>query len=42
MQMRKSTKQVLKIKVTEQEKKSINIERDDFHGEWNYCIMPNL
>ncbi len=30
------------IKVTEQEKKSINIERDDFHGEWNYCIKPNL
>lgn len=30
------------IKVTEHEKKSINIERDDFHGEWNYCIKPNL
>lgn len=30
------------IKVTEQEKKSINIERDDFHGEWNYCIKPNM
>ena len=30
------------IKVTEQEKKSINIERDDFHGEWNYCIKPYL
>lgn len=29
------------IKVTEQEKKSINIKRDDFHGEWNYCINPN-
>ena len=30
------------IKVTDEEKKSINIERDDFHGEWNYCIKPNL
>ncbi len=30
------------IKVTEQEKKSINIERNDFHGEWNYCIKPNM
>jgi hypothetical protein len=24
------------------EMKSINIERNDFHGEWNYCIKPNL
>ena len=30
------------IKVTEQEKQKINIERNDFHGEWNYIISPNL
>ncbi len=30
------------IKVTKQEKENIKIERDNFHGEWNYCIRPNL
>jgi len=30
------------IKVTEEQKKNINIERDEFHGEWNYCIKPKL
>jgi hypothetical protein len=30
------------IKVTEQEKGKINIVRNDFHGEWNYIISPNL
>jgi hypothetical protein len=30
------------IKVTEQEKKKLNIVRNDFHGEWNYRISPNL
>lgn len=30
------------IKVTEKEKKSINIKRDNFHGEWNYQISPKL
>lgn len=29
------------IKVTDKEMKSINIKRDDFHGEWNYIISPN-
>ncbi len=28
------------IKVTEKEMKSLNIERDEFHGEWNYIISP--
>ena len=28
------------ITVTDKEMKSINIVRDDFHGEWNYTIMP--
>ncbi|MDZ7935142.1 MAG: ISAzo13 family transposase [Emticicia sp.] len=30
------------IKVSEEEKQKINILRDDFHGEWNYVISPNL
>jgi len=30
------------IKVTEQEKQKINIIRNDFHGEWNYIILPNV
>jgi len=29
------------IKVTEQEMQSINITRDEFHGDWNYTIAPN-
>lgn len=28
------------IKVTDEEMKDINITRHDFHGEWNYTIMP--
>ena len=27
-------------KITDEEMKQINIERDKFHGEWNYVIMP--
>lgn len=30
------------IKVTEQEKEKLNIVRNDFHGEWNYIISPNM
>jgi len=30
------------IKVTEEEKSKLNIQRNDFHGEWNYTIFPNL
>jgi len=30
------------IKITEQEKHNLNIERNNFHGEWNYIISPNL
>jgi len=30
------------VKVTEQEKEKLNIARNDFHGEWNYIIAPNL
>jgi len=29
-----------KIKVSDDEMKSLNITRDDFHGEWNYTIKP--
>ncbi|MCD4741475.1 MAG: ISAzo13 family transposase [Desulfobacteraceae bacterium] len=29
------------IKVTDKDMKSINLKRNDFHGEWNYIISPN-
>lgn len=28
------------IKVTDEEMNTINIERAEFHGEWNYTISP--
>ncbi|MCX6089145.1 MAG: ISAzo13 family transposase, partial [Candidatus Atribacteria bacterium] len=28
------------IKVTDEEMDALNIERADFHGEWNYTIHP--
>lgn len=28
------------IKVSEEDLASINIERDEFHWEWNYSIAP--
>jgi len=30
------------IKITGQEKQSLNIKRNHFHGEWNYIISPVL
>jgi hypothetical protein len=30
-----------KIKVTDREKKSIPLVRHDFHGDWNYNILPS-
>jgi len=30
------------IKITDQELLKINIKRNDFHGEWNYSIAPNM
>jgi hypothetical protein len=30
------------IKITNEQIKIWNIERDEFHGEWNYIIKPNL
>jgi len=29
-----------KIKVTDAELGQVNIQRDSFHGEWNYTIAP--
>ena len=29
------------VKVTDREMNQINISRDEFHGEWNYLILPN-
>ena len=28
------------IKVTDDEMAQVNLQRDDFHGEWNYTISP--
>lgn len=30
------------IKVTDEEFTAIRIQRDDFHGEWNYSIIPSI
>jgi hypothetical protein len=30
------------IKVTDEELDRVQIQRADFHGEWNYTILPNL
>jgi hypothetical protein len=30
------------VKVSDKELSEINIHRDKFHGEWNYCIKPRL
>ena len=29
------------IKVTDQELEAVRIKRDEFHGEWNYSILPH-
>jgi len=29
------------IKISDKELKQINIEKDEFHGDWNYVIKPN-
>ena len=28
--------------VSDSEMKRVNLERDTFHGEWNYVIKPNV
>jgi len=30
------------IKVSDEEYAKINILRDEFHGDWNYTIKPNI
>jgi hypothetical protein len=35
-------KELIGIKVTEQEKEKLNIVRNNFHGEWNYVIAPDF
>jgi hypothetical protein len=30
------------IKISDSELSEINLQRDDFHGEWNYTITPNI
>ncbi|NOQ23329.1 MAG: hypothetical protein GQ565_11870 [Candidatus Aegiribacteria sp.] len=30
----------MKMKVSDEEMKAINLKRDKFHGEWNYSIVP--
>ncbi len=30
------------VKVSDKELSEINIHRDKFHGDWNYCIKPRL
>ena len=29
------------VKISDDEMKMINLDRDQFHGEWNYTISPN-
>jgi hypothetical protein len=29
------------LKVSDQELETVNIKKADFHGEWNYSILPN-
>jgi len=30
------------IKITDEQTKEWNIEKNNFHGKWNYIIKPNL
>jgi hypothetical protein len=29
------------IKVSDQKLETINLKEADFHGKWNYCILPD-
>lgn len=29
------------VKVSDREVATIRLERDEFHGEWNYTILPH-
>lgn len=35
-----SAKYPIKIKVTDKEMETLNLEKDPFHGEWNYNLSP--
>ncbi|MDA8336537.1 MAG: hypothetical protein M0Z41_16365, partial [Peptococcaceae bacterium] len=28
-------------KITDEEMNGLNLNKDDFHGEWNYTLRPN-
>jgi len=28
------------VKISKRDMATLNIERDDFHGDWNYVIRP--
>jgi hypothetical protein len=28
------------VKISKKDMATLNIERDDFHGDWNYVIRP--
>jgi hypothetical protein len=30
------------VKITDEELASLTIERDPFHGEWNYRLLPRI
>jgi hypothetical protein len=30
------------IKVSDADLAAINLKRDKFHGEWNYCVTPSV
>lgn len=30
------------IKVSDEQMEQLNLKRDKFHGEWNYCLVPSL
>jgi methylglyoxal synthase len=30
------------VKVSDQQLAALNIERDTFHGEWNYKLIPSV
>jgi hypothetical protein len=35
-----ATHNPLKVKVTDDQMRSVNIQPHEFHGEWNYTVRP--
>ncbi|MGV2387435.1 MAG UNVERIFIED_CONTAM: hypothetical protein LVR29_01130 [Microcystis novacekii LVE1205-3] len=29
-------------KISDKDLKKVHLQKDDFHGEWNYSILPNI